>query len=64
MDISTPTMESLLTTAQAAEVLRLKPKTLERWRGRGKGPPFLRIEGLPRYRASDLNAYIRSRETK
>ncbi|HEX3552488.1 MAG TPA: hypothetical protein VIA62_04585 [Thermoanaerobaculia bacterium] len=33
----------LLTTKQAAQYLCLEPQTLEVWRGRGKGPAFVKI---------------------
>lgn len=32
-----------LTEAEAAERLRLKPKTLEGWRNRRKGPPYFKF---------------------
>jgi len=35
--------ETLLTTAEAASVLRLSARTLEDMRWRGGGPPYLRL---------------------
>lgn len=48
----------LLTTAQAAEILGLKPNTLEIWRLQGKGPIFRKIGKFARYTESDLQAFI------
>jgi len=40
-DVSTET--SLITTRDAAALLHLRPQTLEVWRVRGEGPPFLKL---------------------
>jgi hypothetical protein len=32
-----------LTTADVAAVLRVTPRTVERWRFHGAGPPFVRV---------------------
>ena len=50
-------MTKYLTTAEAAELLSLKPKTLEDWRWRSCGPPFVRFGRLIRYRAEDLDQW-------
>ena len=42
-----------LNQAQLARLWGLSPRTLERWRWLGKGPPYLRI-GRVRYRLSDV----------
>lgn len=36
-------LDELLTTKEAATVLGVKPNTLEIWRHKGKGPPFVRL---------------------
>lgn len=47
--------ETLLTTAEAANVLRLSARTLEDMRWRGGGPRYLRLSrNAIRYRQSDL----------
>lgn len=52
-------IQRLLTTEQAASLLGLKPSTLETWRSRGGGPPFVRVgKRAARYRVEDLHAYI------
>ena len=48
----------LLTQSEAAELLRLKPKTLARWRWDGKGPAYRKIGGAVRYSATDLQAFV------
>lgn len=41
--------------------LNVKVKTLEAWRTRGGGPPFVRVGRLARYQRSDVDAWIESR---
>lgn len=57
-------VEALLTTTEAAGVLRLSPRTLEDYRGRGKGygPRYLALSrNCIRYRHSDLMAWAEAR---
>ncbi len=52
----------LLTTEQAATKLGLSERTLEAWRFRGEGPPFLRVG--PRrvaYSRNDLDSWLHLR---
>ncbi len=35
----------------------LSPRTLERWRWLGEGPPYLKIGGRVVYRMEDIEAY-------
>ena len=48
----------LLTPQEAAELLRSKDRTLERWRHAGGGPPFVKIGRRVVYRLSDLEAWL------
>ncbi len=48
----------LLTTAEAAAYLRMKPQTLNKWRSQGKGPYFVRIGGAVFYRLAELDSFI------
>jgi excisionase family DNA binding protein len=41
-----------------AELLVLTRNTLEKWRVRGEGPPFVKLGGRVRYRRSDVLAWI------
>ncbi len=50
--------ESLLTTAEAAEILRLSQPHLEKMRIYGRGPRFVRLGRAIRYRRADLLAWI------
>jgi predicted site-specific integrase-resolvase len=42
---------------QLAERLNISPRTLERWRWLGEGPPFLKIGGRVVYRLEDIERY-------
>ena len=51
----------LLTASQAGELLGVSPETLERWRGAGTGPAFIKLSGrYVRYRQDDLEAFIQN----
>ncbi len=50
--------ETLLTTQQAAWLMRVSPKTLARMRMEGRGPCFVKIGRSVRYRQSDLLGWI------
>ena len=53
---------TLLTQREAADVLRLSERTLERMRVQGIGPRFGRLANRSiRYLQQDLDAYIASR---
>jgi len=54
--------DPLLNTDQAAVYLGVRPSTLENWRVTGRyNLPFVKIGRLPRYRRSDLDAFIARR---
>ena len=53
-------MDSLLNQKQAAHVLGLSVRTLERHRVAGTGPRWARLGRLVRYRQSDLTAWVDS----
>jgi predicted DNA-binding transcriptional regulator AlpA len=44
-------------TKAAAGYLALKVNTLNCWRSRREGPPFVKIGGSVRYRLADLDAW-------
>jgi predicted DNA-binding transcriptional regulator AlpA len=55
-------MATLLTQREAASVLRLSERTIERMRRVGNGPRFVRLANHSvRYRQQDLDAYIAAR---
>lgn len=51
----------LLTQREAADVLRLSERTLERLRVQGGGPPYVKANRAVRYRESDLEAWVAAR---
>jgi hypothetical protein len=51
---------TLLTQREAASVLRLSERTLERSRVTGLGPPFCKLGRRVFYRADDLDHWITS----
>ena len=51
-------MPVLLNTRQAAERCNLSPRTLEKYRVTGGGPPFIRLGSAVRYRIEDLDSWI------
>ncbi|WP_109490534.1 helix-turn-helix domain-containing protein [Azospirillum sp. TSA6c] len=59
---STISAMQLLTSKELAKILNVTTKTLERWRGTGEGPRFVRISASNvRYRAQDLEDFIKMR---
>ena len=54
----------IMTTAEAAEYVRLGKPTLERFRVTGEGPHYCKLGGAVRYRKSDLDAWLDSRITR
>jgi hypothetical protein len=51
-------MSVLLTTRDAARVLSLSPRTLERLRLSGDGPRYCKLRRSVRYRQCDLDAWL------
>jgi excisionase family DNA binding protein len=54
-------MLRLLTQSEAARVLRLSERTLERLRLQGGGPLYVKAGRSVRYRETDLEAWIAAR---
>lgn len=50
----------LLTPAEAATYLSMSPRTLETWRTKLIGPPFVKPEGTQKvwYRVTDLEQWV------
>ena len=51
-------VEHLLTTAEAAEIVRLSQPHLEKMRVYGRGPRFVRLGRAIRYRRADLMVWV------
>lgn len=56
--------DTLLTEAQAAHLLSLKPRTLQMWRMRGTGPHYVKLGSTVRYRISTLSAWLDARTVR
>jgi excisionase family DNA binding protein len=54
-----PRDRDVLTTAEVAELLRLNPQTLWKWRRDGTGPPWFRVGSGVRYHREDLQEWTR-----
>jgi excisionase family DNA binding protein len=50
--------DEFLSSDYVAEWLALTRNTLEKWRVRGEGPPFVKVGGRVRYRRSDVLAWV------
>ena len=48
-----------LTEEEAAEFISFSPRTLQAWRQRNIGPPFLRIQRSIRYSEAALTSWMR-----
>jgi hypothetical protein len=46
-----------LETVHAADELGFSPRTLEGWRRRGEGPPYLKFGRRVKYRLEDIEAF-------
>lgn len=48
----------LLTVREAADILRLSPRTLDRYRASRTGPAYYKLGGRVRYKKSDLMEWV------
>ena len=56
------TVNQLRTESEAAQILDLKPGTLQVWRSTKRYPlAYVKVGRLVRYRQSDLEAFLRAR---
>jgi len=56
-------MVNLMTEQQVSERLNVSLSSLRRWRLLRRGPAFLKVGSLVRYRPEDLEAWLTSRPT-
>jgi hypothetical protein len=49
---------TLLTEADAAQLLGISPRTLRNWRRGNRGPVHVRLGGLVRYTPADVESFI------
>jgi len=52
------TQESLLNEDEVAALLNLSVRTVQIWRLRGGGPPFIKLRKHVRYKPSDVAAFV------
>lgn len=45
---------------QLCDELSISPITATKWRAKAKGPPFIKVGRLVRYRRSDVEAWLRA----
>jgi predicted DNA-binding transcriptional regulator AlpA len=62
MKQSTP--QRLLNEHQVADSCAISVLTLRKWRVEGRGPRYVKIGTLVRYRPEDVDAWIESHETQ
>ncbi len=60
----TKSQNHFLTTEEAANYLRLSPRTLEKMRVTGEGPPFRKLGRRVLYVKSDLDAWAEAQRRK
>ena len=54
-------MADLMTEAELADYCRVSLRTVQRWRQNGTGPPVLWAGDKPRYRKSEVDAWLERR---
>jgi hypothetical protein len=52
--------EELISEAQSAKIVRVKPSTLRDWRSAGRGPAYFKVGRLVYYRRTDLWAWLQA----
>ena len=51
-------MDALRDERSVAEILGVRPATLQQWRWLGKGPTFIKVGGRIRYTDADISEFI------
>ena len=57
----TPQTIDLLTTPEAAALLRRSEETMRWWRSHGRGPTFVKLGSRVAYRRQDLESWLEQR---
>jgi predicted DNA-binding transcriptional regulator AlpA len=55
-------VSALMDSREVAGYLKVSESTLSRWRTDKKGPPYLRLGGIARYRLDSVDAWLASLE--
>ena len=53
-------IQSLMTEGETAEYLSISIAALRKWRMQGRGPVFIKLGNLVRYRREDVEAWLAS----
>jgi Helix-turn-helix domain len=56
-------LDDLVRQEQAAEILRVRPSTLESWRSTGKGPAYFKVGKTVLYSKNTLLLYLTNTPT-
>ena len=59
-DATTALVSPLLDSREVAAYLKVSESTLSRWRADRKGPPYLRMGSIARYRLDQIDAWLES----
>ena len=54
--------DTLTTPTELATKVKVSTRTLQDWRSKGVGPKWIKVGKVVRYRASDVAAWLNSRE--
>jgi hypothetical protein len=58
LEIAMSNETGVMREGEAAHLLGLSVRTLQKWRWNGKGPKYLRLNGAVRYERADLDSFI------
>jgi excisionase family DNA binding protein len=56
--------DEILTVKEVAEMLKVKPGTVNQWMFRGIKLPFFKLGGTIRFKRSSIEAFIKEREAE
>ena len=59
-DVETPDVKHLIDEGALASRLGVSRSTLQSWRYTGRGPRFIKLGRMVRYRVADVDAYLNS----
>ncbi|MEV8267357.1 DNA-binding protein [Microbacterium sp. NPDC076911] len=60
--VSTPLLDSLITPDTLADRLSVTRRVIDEWRITGRGPAFIRVGRVPRYRPEAVDTWLLSHE--
>lgn len=58
------TDNEFLDEQQVCAVLKIARSTIQQWRQRGEGPPYVKLGFRVRYRRADLDAWLAARTVR